>query len=119
MILSCYVSASLIHTDPPTIHCIHTEYIGELNSDLTIDCYIKAFPIATVRWEKRENNTWTTINWFNQRFRIISSNTSGSLTINAIKPSDAGTYMCTASNQVGAQSSEEISVTVHRKYVFP
>lgn len=80
---------------------------------------MKAFPIPTVQWKKRENNTWTNINWSNEKFRVISSDISGSLTINAIESSDAGKYMCTASNQIGAQSSEEINVIVHRKYVFP
>ncbi|XP_074598354.1 cell adhesion molecule Dscam1-like [Brevipalpus obovatus] len=78
---------------------------------LSVDCQAEGFPIPRIGWNKGEGNP-------PHNYKSIMSNPhlqvyeNGSLTIQEVQDSDAGSYLCQASNSVGI-ISKVVTITVH------
>ena len=60
--------------------------------DLMLDCTVSAFPKAVVKWKKIDGQL--PISRFNQE-------ANGTLLIREASSEDSGTYVCTATNELG------------------
>ncbi|PAA87963.1 hypothetical protein BOX15_Mlig033367g1, partial [Macrostomum lignano] len=80
----------------PIVKMSDKDYRSSMEGDvMTQSCTIAAYPDAVVTWSK-DNETVSA-----DGTRIVLSNNNSTLTINELKKTDAGLYVCTAENQFG------------------
>ena len=86
-------------TTPPVLSLNRTSHIP----DLKIECTVSAFPKADVTWKKLDGPL--PIERFTQE-------ASGALVIKEASYEDSGTYLCTASNELGTDHAN-FTITVY------
>ena len=101
--------------DPPTVTIQQSSYSVTTGNSVTLVCTVTSnLPITSVQWQRNVGGTITTIN-SNTNTNKYSGSTSStpSLTIFSTTQSDAGTYTCFASNNVGTgqSSTTQLSIT--------
>lgn len=85
----------IIYLSPTDVY--HTK-----DNDLIIDCKVRGNPRPTIAWTK--DNVPVV---FDERTQQVENNEGQcELVINDPKPSDSGTYVCTATNKLGSQTQE-------------
>lgn len=100
----------------PKIKLINRKYKAMVGDDLTITCSIKRNGILKqVNWKKIVAGKMKTLNMSLPRYNQESALTP-IFTIQNLKPSDTGTYQCSAINEHGTGKSKDISVQVLCKY---
>ena len=91
----------VLHTDEPTVQVTQSSYIANYSSSVTLGCTVTSVLSQTsVQWFRLNNNQYKAI--------ILSSNkydgstvSSPSLKLHAVSYTDAGQYVCTATNTNG------------------
>ncbi|XP_046563053.1 uncharacterized protein LOC124271923 [Haliotis rubra] len=92
----------------PTVSVPQSTPVRE-SQTLNITCSVDANPVAAVAWTKKDDSSFT-------------PQTGSTLTINNIRRSQAGTYVCTASNTlspcvgISVVRSDSVEVTVDVQY---
>ena len=82
-----------------------------------ITCTVTGTPAATgITWTRLRNNQLTTLDIVNSNGKYTGGTTSNPhLTISNFQSSDAGTYVCRATNAAGPQNSDNSVLTYIRK----
>nr|XP_022322237.1 hemicentin-1-like isoform X1 [Crassostrea virginica] len=84
---------------PPSIEDGPKQVVGIVNTRVDLACNSIGLPVPEVKWEKNNQVFPTT----GLRHRML---VGGSLEFTAVRLEDAGTYVCTASNDAGSVSRE-------------
>ncbi|XP_055948883.1 cell adhesion molecule Dscam2-like isoform X4 [Argiope bruennichi] len=106
-------TALLVVNVPPYWRSQPTDRSAVMGESLTIDCQANGFPVPQVRWKKDHGLSGR------NEYRTIISNPhiqtleNGSLVITEVELSDAGLYMCQATNGISPSLSAVIKLTVH------
>ena len=113
------------------IICLHDWFTGLLNVDISpatanvvhgtsqqIVCTVTGTPPATaITWARSSNNQLITLDIANSNGKYSDGSVSQpSLTISNLQSSDAGTYVCKATNLVGETSSQNYVLTYIGRY---
>uniref|UniRef100_T1KS24 Down syndrome cell adhesion molecule n=1 Tax=Tetranychus urticae TaxID=32264 RepID=T1KS24_TETUR len=80
------------------------------------NCQASGFPMPSIIWKRAQNGT-TSYKTIVSSFRVQILD-SGALFIDDIQKSDAGLYLCQASNGVGTELSKVIRISVHEGAYF-
>jgi hypothetical protein len=103
--------------DPPTVTVEQPFYSVTTDNSVTLVCSVTSnLLITSIEWQRNVGGTLTTITSnTNTNTNSGSTITTLSVTIFSAASSDAGTYICFASNSVGiGQSTTTLSVTGSR-----
>ena len=77
----------------------------EINQDLSIDCHIKAFPHPKRVWIRKSIELIKSNGKYNIELKESLFSSNFRLTIKSIQKQDLGSYLCFASNNLGAQQA--------------
>ena len=94
----CFTFASIV---PPTIQSPQSTVYGVQGQIVQLNCTFNGLPIPTITWTSPNGSALIS----QSHFMVQSTNTSTSLTISPLGPSDSGTYTCTATNIIGVSSA--------------
>ncbi|XP_048772936.2 hemicentin-1-like isoform X2 [Ostrea edulis] len=96
---------------PPTIEDGPTRVVGIVNTRVDLSCNSIGLPVPKVKWEKNNKVFPTT----GLRHRMLIG---GSLEFTSVRLEDAGTYVCSATNEAGSVNREiRLDVQVPPKMV--
>ncbi|XP_066492540.1 transmembrane and immunoglobulin domain-containing protein 1 [Tiliqua scincoides] len=92
--------------DPPTV---------QEDRDVSIDCYVKANPPATMVWEK-ENST---LILDKDHYQVFQTSELFQLTIKNVKKSDSGAYTCVAESESRIVRQDFFLIVEDSRLAFP
>ncbi|XP_069133862.1 hemicentin-1-like isoform X4 [Argopecten irradians] len=95
--------------NPPTVTVTQTDYAVTTGAAVTLQCSATGVPAVTsVAWEKTSNGLTTTLTVSSGQFSVSNP----SLVISTASSTDAGTYICKATNVVGTGQSNPVTLAV-------
>ncbi|OWF35465.1 Hemicentin-1 [Mizuhopecten yessoensis] len=96
----------------PNVQVTQASYSVTKGGTITLECTVSGVPAATsVSWKRTSGGTETTVSTSPAKYSG-STPTVPSLTITGAESVDAATYVCTATNSVGAGTSTQTSLSV-------
>ena len=93
---------------PPTVSLSPPVEASALveGADLSVSCLADSNPPARIAWRRVEPTTGDTV--------LVGH--SPELVLDPVARADAGTYQCTAENEIGLSKPENVPIVVHCKY---
>ncbi|RWS27846.1 Down syndrome cell adhesion molecule-like protein Dscam2, partial [Leptotrombidium deliense] len=106
-----HTASMIIHVPPRwVIEPMDTAVVR--GRSVSVDCQAEGYQVPRIRWTKAEGNS-------PRNFKPIVSSPhlqvyeNGSLTIHDARDTDAGYYLCQATNGIGSGLSKVVKITVH------